>query len=187
MNSNSMKNRLLFLGPPGAGKGTQASLICKDQGFLHLSTGDLLRDEVCSGTELGQEAELIMNKGELVSDEIVLSIVEKKLSEPSQGWLLDGFPRNLPQADLLEHLLQKISQPIQTVIFIEIDDETLTQRMLSRGRKDDNEEVIRNRLKVYRDQTSPLVNHYRNLGLLKSINGCGNIEDVKNRIKEELS
>ena len=182
-----MNNRLLFLGPPGAGKGTQASLICKDQALLHLSTGDLLREEVSSGTKLGQEAESIMNKGELVSDEIVLSIVEKKLAQFSQGWLLDGFPRNLPQAGLLDNLLKKISQPIQKVIFLEIDDETLTLRMLSRGRKDDSEEIIRRRLKVYRDQTSPLVDHYKNLGLLKSIDGCGNIEDVKNRIKEELS
>ncbi len=187
MNLNTMKNRLLFLGPPGAGKGTQASLICKDQSLLHLSTGDLLREEVSAGTKLGQEAELIMNKGELVSDEIVLSMVEKKLTKHSEGWLLDGFPRNLAQAGLLEYLLEKISQPIQKVIFIQIDDETLTLRMLSRGRKDDNEEIIRRRLKVYREQTSPLVNHYKNLGLLKSIDGCGNIEDVKNRIKEELS
>ncbi len=128
-----------------------------------------------------------MNKGELVSDEIVLSIVEKKLTKHSEGWLLDGFPRNLSQASSLGYLLKKIAQPIQTVIFIEIDDETLTLRMLSRGRKDDNEEVIRKRLKVYRDQTSPLVDYYKKLGLLRAIDGCGNIEDVKNRIKEELS
>ncbi len=182
-----MKNRLLFLGPPGAGKGTQASLICKEKGLLHLSTGDLLREEVSLGTQLGKEAELIMNKGELVSDQIVLSIVEKKLSKSSQGWLLDGFPRNLMQVELLEKLLKDIHQPIQTVLLIEIDDETLTHRMLSRGRKDDKEDVIRNRLKVYRDKTSPLVNHYMDLGILKSINGCGNIEDVNNRIKEALN
>ncbi len=186
MNFN-MDNRLLFLGPPGAGKGTQASLICKDQGLLHLSTGDLLREEVASGTKLGKEAESIMNQGKLVSDQIVLSIVEKKLVQHSHGWLLDGFPRNLTQANLLEDLLQKISQPIQKVLLIDIDDETLTKRMISRGRKDDNEEVIITRLKVYREQTSPLINHYSDLGLLKSINGCGNIEDVKNRIKEALN
>ncbi len=182
-----MKNRLLFLGPPGAGKGTQASLTCKDQGLLHLSTGDLLRDEVSSGTKLGQEVDSIMNQGELVSDQIVLSIVEKKLSHKNHGWLLDGFPRNLVQADLLEHLLNKIGQPIDIVILLEIDDKTLTERMLSRGRKDDNEEVIRNRLEVYRNKTSPLVDFYRDLGLLRSINGCGSVEDVKNLIKEELN
>ncbi len=181
-----MENRFLFLGPPGAGKGTQASLICKDKGLLHLSTGDLLREEVSSGTELGKQAESIMNKGELVSDEIVLSIVEKKLSKNFQGWLLDGFPRNLTQAQLLEDLLQKLDQPIELVLLIEIDDETLTQRMLSRGRKDDNEQVIRRRLNVYREKTSPLINHYKDLALLKSIDGSGDIEDVKNRIKEAI-
>ncbi len=182
-----MKNRLLFLGPPGAGKGTQASLLCQDQGLLHLSTGDLLREEVASGSKLGKEAESIMNKGELVSDEIVLSIVQTRLSKCSDGWLLDGFPRNLSQAKLLENLLRDISQPIQSVVSIEIDDETLTQRMLSRGRKDDNEEVIKQRLKVYREKTSPLITYYMDLGLLKSIDGCGKIEDVKNQIKAALN
>ncbi len=181
-----MKNRLLFLGPPGAGKGTQASLICKEKGLLHLSTGDLLREEVSSGSKLGKEAESIMNKGELVSDDIVISIVEKKLSIDLKGWLLDGFPRNLLQADLLQNLLQKISQPIDLVLLIEIDDDILIQRMLQRGRKDDNEEVIRNRLEVYRDKTAPLVNYYSGLGILQSINGFGNIEDVNKRIKEAL-
>ncbi|AAQ00737.1 MULTISPECIES: adenylate kinase [Prochlorococcus] len=182
-----MKNRLLFLGPPGAGKGTQASLICKDQGFLHLSTGDLLREEVSGGTDLGKKAELIMNKGELVSDEIVISIVEKRLIKYSEGWLLDGFPRNLAQASLLQNLLGRISQPIEIVLLIEIDDEILTERMLGRGRKDDNKAVIKNRLKIYKDQTSPLVDHYKKQGILKSINGCGSVEDVNSRIKEALS
>ncbi len=181
-----MKNRLLFLGPPGAGKGTQATLLSEHQSLLHLSTGDLLREEVAAGTKLGKEAESIMNKGELVNDSLVISIVEKKLLANSQGWLLDGFPRNIAQANLLEKLLKKILQPIQLVLLIEIDDETLIQRMLARGRKDDNEEVIRNRLKIYRNQTEPLINHYNNLGLLTSVNGFGKIEDVKNRIKEAL-
>ena len=181
-----MNNRLLYLGPPGAGKGTQASLICKDKGLLHLSTGELLREEVSLGTVLGKEAESIMNKGELVSDQIVLSIVEKRLSNHPKGWLLDGFPRNLSQAALLDDLLVSIDQPIQIAIFIEIDDQTLTERMLSRGRKDDDKEVISNRLKVYREKTSPLVNYYQNLGILKSVNGLGKVEDVHNLIKEAL-
>ena len=105
-----MKNRLLFLGPPGAGKGTQANLICKEQSLLHLSTGDLLREEVSARSDLGKVAESIMNKGELVSDEIVLSIVEKRLSCNKKGWLLDGFPRNLAQAALLQDLLEKLDQ-----------------------------------------------------------------------------
>ena len=181
-----MNKRFLFLGPPGAGKGTQASLICKVQGLFHLSTGDLLREEVSLGSSLGKEAEFIMNKGELVSDEIVLSIVEKRLATHLEGWLLDGFPRNLPQAGLLDDLLTRISQPIGCVLLLEIDDKTLTERMISRGRKDDDEDVIRNRLKIYREKTSPLINHYAKLGILKSVNGSGNVEDVNNLNKEAL-
>ena len=181
-----MKKRLLFLGPPGAGKGTQSSLICRDNGLIHLSTGDLLRDEVSSGTELGKEAEEIMNKGELVSDLLVLSIVEKKLTKLAEGWLLDGFPRNITQATLLKDLLEKISQPIQVVLFLKIEDQVLIKRMISRGRKDDTEAVIGKRLKVYREKTSPLVNYYKDLGILKSVDGFGTIEDVNSRIKEVL-
>ncbi len=182
-----MKKRLLFLGPPGAGKGTQANLICQDQDLVHLSTGDLLREEVESGSSLGREAEIVMNQGELVSDELVLSIVEKRLSINSQGWLLDGFPRNLAQAALLDDLLQKISQPIESVLLIEIDDQILVERMLLRGRKDDNQEVISNRLKIYRDKTAPLIKHYKNIGLLNSVDGFGSVEDVNSRIKEALN
>ena len=181
-----MKNRLLFLGPPGAGKGTQANLICKEQSLLHLSTGDLLREEVSARSDLGKVAESIMNKGELVSDEIVLSIVEKRLSCNKKGWLLDGFPRNLAQAGLLQDLLEKLDQPILAVLLLDIDDDILLKRMLSRGRKDDTELVIRNRLKIYRDITSPLVNHYKKLGILKSVNGSGNVEDVNSQIKAAL-
>ena len=181
-----MKNRLLILGPPGAGKGTQANLICKEQSLLHLSTGDLLREEVSASSDLGKVAESIMNKGELVSDEIVLCIVEKKLSNNQKGWLLDGFPRNLPQAGLLQDLLEKLGQPVEAVLLLEIDDDTLTKRMLSRGRKDDTELVIRNRLKIYRDITSPLVNHYKKSGILKTVNGSGNVEDVNSQIKAAL-
>lgn len=182
-----MKNRLLFLGPPGAGKGTQASLICQEQSLLHLSTGDLLREEVVTRSDLGKVVESIMNKGELVSDQIVLSIVEKRLSSHQQGWLLDGFPRNIAQAGLLQDLLEKLSQPIVTVLLLDIDDDTLTKRMIARGRKDDTESVIRNRLKIYRDITSPLVNHYKKLGILKSVNASGTVEDVNSQIKAALN
>ena len=182
-----MKSRLLFLGPPGAGKGTQANLICRDNGLLHLSTGDLLRDEVASGTDLGKEAESIMNKGELVGDLLVLSIVEKRLSTPQEGWLLDGFPRNLEQAKLLKDLLEKVSQPIEAVLILTIEDELLINRMLSRGRKDDNELVISNRLKIYQEKTAPLVNYYKSLGILRVVDGSGTVEDVNSRIKKVLN
>ncbi len=182
-----MKKRLLFLGPPGAGKGTQADILCKTNGLLHLSTGDLLRAEVSAGSALGQQAELIMNKGELVSDSIVLSIVEKKLDGQDQGWLLDGFPRNLQQAESLQPLLEKIGQSIELVLLIELDNQILIERLLSRGRSDDNEGVIRHRLEVYREKTAPLIEHYSHQGLLKIIQGDATIDVVANRIEAALN
>ncbi len=181
-----MTKRLIFLGPPGAGKGTQAEKICKRRNLLHLSTGDLLRGEVAKGTSLGKEASDLMNKGELVSDQIVLSIVEKNLSLGSQGWLLDGFPRNVSQAESLENLLKKVCQPIDLVILLEIDDEILVERLIARGRADDNEEVIRHRLLVYREKTSPLINYYSKLGILTSVQASGNIEDISELIEEKI-
>ena len=182
-----MKNKLLFLGPPGAGKGTQASLICSSKNLMHLSTGDLLRLEVNEQSEIGKQVEVIMNKGELVSDSIVLSIVKKKLLQAHKdGWLLDGFPRNLHQAEELQKLLIEVSQPIQAVILLEINDEILIQRLLDRGRVDDTEEVIRNRLKVYRKQTAPLIEFYDQNGILNRVNGKGEIEDVTLRIRQNL-
>ena len=140
-----MKTRLLFLGPPGAGKGTQAARLCDANGMSHLSTGDLLRSEVAAGTALGQEAEAVMNRGELVSDALVLAIVESQLKGlSSEGWLLDGFPRTVPQADALEPLLDELKQPIEAVVLLELDDAVLIERLLARGRDDDNEAVIRN-------------------------------------------
>ncbi|ABX09590.1 adenylate kinase [Prochlorococcus marinus] len=182
-----MKSRLLFLGPPGAGKGTQAKLLCENQGLIHLSTGDLLRAEVNAQSPLGKEAALIMNKGELVSDEIVLSIVQKRLSaDAKSGWLLDGFPRNLIQAQSLQQLLENVSQPIQAVLLIELDDETLIKRLLSRGRSDDTQEVIRHRLEVYREKTAPLVDFYQSLGILVKIQGEGDVKDVALTIRSAL-
>ena len=180
-----MNQRLVFIGPPGAGKGTQAQLLCKLRDLNHLSTGDLLRAEVDAGSVLGQKAVAVMNKGELVSDALVLSIVEKRLAALSgDGWLLDGFPRNVVQADALETLLEKLSQPIELVILMELHDDLLVERLLSRGRDDDNEAVIRHRLEVYREQTSPLISFYKAKGLLKSIQGDGAIQDISSRILE---
>ena len=181
-----MKRRLLFLGPPGAGKGTQAIRIAKNHGLLHLSTGDLLRSEVENCTKLGQQAKEIMDRGELVSDEIVLSIVEKNIITQEKGWLLDGFPRNLIQAQALNELLKKIKQPIELVVLIELNDEILIQRLLNRGRSDDNEETIRNRLDIYRKKTAPLIDHYSRLGLLKSINGNGEMKIIEKTIQDIL-
>ena len=183
-----MKSRLLFLGPPGAGKGTQASLLCESSGMKHLSTGDLLRGEVAAGTELGKEAEALMNRGELVSDALVLAIVESQMkSLGGPGWLLDGFPRTVPQAEALEPLLAELQQPIEAVVLLELDDAVLIERLLGRGRADDNEAVIRNRLEVYREKTAPLIKFYRDKGLLISVPAHGSVEAINQQIREVLS
>ena len=177
-----MKQRLLFLGPPGAGKGTQAVKLAESHGLLHLSTGDLLRAEVAAGSELGKEAEAVMARGELVSDELVLAIVRSRLTSHEGGWLLDGFPRNLAQAEALDALLGELNQQIELVVLMELDDAVLIQRLLSRGRADDNEAVIRHRLEVYREQTAPLIEHYRSKGLLQSVEAAGTVETIAERI-----
>ena len=177
-----MKQRLLFLGPPGAGKGTQAQQLAQSQGLLHLSTGDLLRAEVHAASELGRQAEAVMARGELVSDDLVLAIVRSRLQQGSGGWLLDGFPRNLAQAEALDTLLRELAQPIELVVLMELDDALLIQRLLSRGRSDDNEQVIRHRLEVYREQTAPLISHYRALGLLHAVEAAGTVEEIASRI-----
>ena len=182
-----MQQRLLFLGPPGAGKGTQATILCKKQNLLHLSTGDLLRAEVADASPLGLQAAEVMSKGELVSDCLVLSIVEKRLSLHQHGWLLDGFPRTLIQAEALEVLLEKINQPIDAVLLIELNEGLLIERLLARGREDDNETVIRHRLEVYKEKTSPIVDHYKKQGLVKTIKGDGDIEAIAWRIQENIS
>jgi len=181
-----MKQRLLFLGPPGAGKGTQAQQLAERQGLLHLSTGDLLRGEVSAGTDLGKEAEAVMARGELVSDALVLAIVRSRLEQQAAagggGWLLDGFPRNVAQADALAQLLEALDQQIELVVLMELDDALLVQRLLGRGRADDNEAVIRHRLEVYRQQTEPLIAYYRERGLLQSVEAAGTVEAIADRI-----
>ena len=178
-----MKNRLLFLGPPGAGKGTQASLICNTRGMKHLSTGDLLRAEVSAKSNLGKEAEAIMNRGDLVSDELVLAIVENQLKLNSvNGWILDGFPRTLVQASALEKILDSLNMPIESVISLVLDDSIILGRLLSRGRNDDNESVILKRLRLHREKTEPLISFYEKKGILKSIEAGGTIEEISAQI-----
>jgi adenylate kinase len=181
-----MKQRLLFLGPPGAGKGTQAAQLAASHGLLHLSTGDLLRAEVAAGSALGQEAEAVMARGELVSDQLVLAIVRSRLLGHQGGWLLDGFPRNLAQAEALDQLLGELEQRIELVVLMQLDDELLLQRLLGRGRQDDTEAVIRHRLEVYRQQTAPLIAHYRQQLLLQSVEAAGDIAEITGRIEALL-
>jgi adenylate kinase len=186
-----MKQRLLFLGPPGAGKGTQAQQLAARHGLLHLSTGDLLRAEAAAGSALGQEAAAVMARGELVSDALVLAIVRSRLEQQGavggSGWLLDGFPRNVTQADALAGLLEELGQQIELVVLMELDDGVLIQRLLNRGRADDNEAVIRHRLEVYREQTAPLITYYRNAGLLQAVEADGTVDQIAERIEAVLS
>ena len=177
--------RLIFLGPPGAGKGTQAKLLSEFCQVPHISTGDILRTAVAEKTELGKKAEFFMDAGELVPDELILDLILERLSQSDavKGWILDGFPRNVPQANFLDSLLQKINQPCEFVVNLDVPDEVLLVRLLSRGRQDDNEVVIRNRLDVYRQKTEPLIDFYRNRQQLVSVDGNQTVETVTSELQ----
>ena len=182
-----MKKHLLFLGPPGAGKGTQAESLSKATSYLHLSTGELLRKEVELGTDLGKQVKDIMNKGELVSDQLVLEIVKKNLKKGNKGWILDGYPRNLLQVKSLNDVLANLNQPLEIVFYLDISDEVLIKRLLMRGRKDDNEETIKTRLKIYKETTEPLVEYYKKLSLLKYINADRDLKTISADIKRKMA
>lgn len=172
--------RLVFVGPPGAGKGTQAAKIVDYLNVPHLSTGDMLRDAREAGTEVGLAAKEYIAKGELVPDEIVLQIVRERLEQPDckGGCLFDGFPRNIEQAKALDELLAEAGTPLELVLELVVDEELLIERLLGRGRADDNPDVIRQRIVVYREQTAPLSDYYRARGILKQVDGNGTIDEV---------
>ena len=182
-----MKKHLLFLGPPGAGKGTQASLISESNSFLHLSTGELLRQEVEKKTNLGIQIKEIINSGKLVDDELVLEIVKKNLAISNQGWILDGYPRNISQADSLTKVLDEINQPLEKVFYLNLDEEILVQRLINRGRTDDNEEIIRTRLDIYKKTTQPLIGYYKNLNILEYIDGDRDLKIISDDIKQKMA
>ena len=179
--------RLILLGPPGAGKGTQAVRLCDALGVVHVSTGDLLRDAVSRGTELGREAASFMDKGNLVPDSLVLALLAERLAQPdaANGFLLDGFPRNLSQAEALASQLSA-DGAVERVVHMRLDDDEIVRRLLSRGRKDDNEEVIRNRLEVYRAETAPLIEYFSSHGLLRTIDALGSVDEVFARAQDAV-
>ncbi len=184
--------RLVLLGAPGSGKGTQAARLKDHLQVPHISTGDLLRAEVAAGSKLGLEAKAVMDAGNLVSDEILLGMLEDRFSRPDTdgGFILDGYPRNLAQADALDALLRKIGQPMDFAVQLEVPTELLVQRIAGRaaeqGRKDDSPEAVRTRLKVYDDVTAPVIEYYRQHGRLTVVDGVGSLDEVFTRIVEAL-
>jgi adenylate kinase len=182
---------VLLMGPPGAGKGTQAVKLARARSLLKLSTGDMLRDHVKRGTELGQQAKAIMDAGQLVSDDIVIGMVRAEIDGMNPVRVLfDGFPRTPAQADALENLLKEFSTGITGVVLLEVSEDELVQRLLERAQKedrsDDTEEVIRERMKVYKASTQPVVGYYEKRSTLRRVDGVGSLEEVFARISEVL-
>ena len=185
--------RLVLLGPPGSGKGTQATRLKEHLGIAHISTGDLLRAEVAAGTELGKQAKAVMDAGNLVSDDILLGMLESRLGQAdvANGFILDGYPRNVAQANALDAVLAKIGQPLDAVVQLDVATELLVERIAGRaqaeGRADDNPESVRKRLQVYTDQTAPVIDFYRQQGELTVVDGVGSLDEVFTRITEALA
>ncbi|MFA6571294.1 MAG: adenylate kinase [Bacteroidota bacterium] len=211
--------RLIFLGPPGAGKGTQAERICRDFNIVQLSTGDMLRANKKQGTELGKKAQMFMDGGSLVPDEIIIDMIRIELKKPEMinGYILDGFPRTVPQAEALDILLSEMGQKLDTVLILEVPNAELVNRLTARRtcrncgksfhliynppkiedvcdacsgelyqRDDDKPEPIMHRLKVYENQTFPLIDYYKSKNLDYRINGLGEIDEIYNSIKKVL-
>lgn len=176
---------VIMLGPPGAGKGTQAGRISAALGLPHVSTGDLFRANLSQETELGKQAKGYMEKGELVPDQLVIDMLFDRVAEPDcvEGYLLDGFPRTVPQAEALEARLDDVEL---TVLCLLVDDEVLVERLAGRGRDDDQPAVVRQRLAVYHEQTSPLIAYYTERGLLKSVDGAGTPDEVFEALERHL-
>ena len=208
--------RIIFLGPPGAGKGTQARELAREWSVPQIATGDMLRDQMAAGTPLGREAKQFYDRGELVPDDVILRMIRERLTEPdaAQGFIFDGFPRNLAQAEALERLLKDIGQTIDGVLYFEVSEPELLRRLTGRRvcrrcgetfhvasrppkradvcdvcggelyqRKDDTEETVKNRLSVYATQTAPLLQHYRDRGLVSTIKGEGAFDAIRDDLR----
>ncbi|MDQ2845036.1 MAG: adenylate kinase [Actinomycetota bacterium] len=179
--------RMMIIGPQGAGKGTQATRICADLGVPHISTGDLFRENINGGTDLGKLAQTYMDAGKLVPDEVTQQMVAERLEhdDASGGFLFDGFPRNTGQAEWLSDLLSDHQIPIERVILLTAPDEVLVERMLARGRADDTDEAIRQRLDIYHAETLPLVEYYGDQ--VVQVDGVGDVDDVHERVLKALA
>ena len=184
--------RIVLLGAPGSGKGTQAALLVEQLHLPHISTGELLRSATAAGTELGRKAKLVMDRGELVSNDIMLGLLEERLSraDTKSGFILDGYPRNIQQAEALDTLLKRLEQPVDEALQIDVDVEMVIARIARRAaeedRSDDSEAVARKRMDVYAQQTAPVIDFYADRGVLSRVLGTGSIDEVFQRIKGVL-
>lgn len=184
--------RIVLLGAPGSGKGTQAALLVQHLGLPHISTGALLRSAVAAGSDLGMQAKAVIDRGELVSNEIMLGLIEERLSrdDMADGFILDGYPRNISQAGDLDTLLDRLGQPVDEALQIDVDVEMVVARIAKRAaeedRSDDSEDTVRHRMKIYAEQTAPVVDYYAQQGVLSRVLGEGSIEEVFQRIKGVL-
>ena len=184
--------RLVLLGAPGSGKGTQATRLKVELGVPHISTGDMLRAAVAAGTAMGRKAKAVMDAGQLVSDDILLGMLEERLAQNDAraGFILDGYPRNLAQADALDHLLVKLNQPLDAVVKLDVPNEAIIARCEIRfkaeGRADDNPDTVRKRLAIYAEQTAPVAEFYARRGKLQVVDGVGELAEVTARVKRAL-
>jgi adenylate kinase len=181
--------RLILIGPPGAGKGTQSKRLVEYYHIPHLSTGDMLREALRQGTQVGRMAGEYMSAGKLVPDPVIVALINERLAEPDcqGGYLLDGFPRTVPQAEALQQLLTRQGTPLDAVLEVRVNEAELLQRLSGRGRDDDSPEIIRQRLAGFRAQTQPLIDYYSGRGLWTVIDGLGTTDQVFGRIQQALA
>jgi adenylate kinase len=181
--------RILILGPQGSGKGTQAKLIAAAHGIPHVATGEILRSAVAEGTELGLRVQPILERGDLVPDELMVDLIRARLVD-EDGFILDGFPRTVPQAEALDAMLDEIGKPLDVVLLLQVSDDVSLERLLGRraaeGRSDDAPEAIRNRLRLYHELTEPVVERYRTKGTLVAVDGERPVDDVAREIEDAL-